>query len=61
MHGLFRVQRFQQDDAHIFVTEDQIEAEYDRVLKLIDLFYGIFGLSYRLRLGTQPDKAEGMI
>ncbi|MGH6922853.1 MAG: threonine--tRNA ligase [Propylenella sp.] len=54
LHGLLRVQMFSQDDAHIFVTEDQIEDEYGRILEICDQFYSIFGLQYRLRLGTRP-------
>ena len=45
----------QQDDAHLFITEDQIEAEYGRVLDIVARFYQIFDLSYRLRPGTRPD------
>jgi threonyl-tRNA synthetase len=71
LHGLLRVRKFQQDDAHIFVTEEQIEEEYDRILEIANLFYGIFGLKYSLRLGTRPrdfmgdpqtwDKAEAAL
>ena len=61
MHGLLRVRKFQQDDAHLFVTEDQIEAEYERVLELTGYFYGIFDLDYSLRLGTRPDHFIGDI
>jgi len=55
LHGLLRVQKFQQDDAHIFVTEDQLEQEYAGVLELVDLFYSIFDLKYSFRLGTRPE------
>jgi threonyl-tRNA synthetase len=55
LHGLLRVQKFQQDDAHIFVTEDQLEQEYDGVLEIVDLFYSIFDLKYSFRLGTRPE------
>lgn len=55
LHGLLRVQQFTQDDAHIFISEDQIAAEYGRIFELVDRFYSIFGLEYRLRLGTRPD------
>jgi threonyl-tRNA synthetase len=55
LHGLLRVQKFQQDDAHIFVTEDQIEQEFDGVFEIADLFYKIFNLKYALRLGTRPE------
>src|SRR5437588_8370047 len=44
LHGLMRAQKFQQDDAHIFVTEDQIEQEFDSVFEIADLFYKIFNL-----------------
>jgi threonyl-tRNA synthetase len=54
LHGLLRVQRFQQDDAHIFITEEQIAEEYGRLFELTDLFYRVFGLKYRMRLGTRP-------
>lgn len=59
LHGLLRVQKFQQDDAHIFITEDQIEEEYARIFALADLFYHVFGLTYKLRLGTRPDSYVG--
>ncbi len=59
LHGLMRVQRFQQDDAHIFVTEDQVEAEFERVFELIDHFYGLFGLDYEMSLSTRPESVLG--
>jgi threonyl-tRNA synthetase len=59
LHGLLRVRKFQQDDAHIFVTEDQIEEEFARILEIAQLFYGIFGLRYTLRLGTRPADLMG--
>jgi len=43
-----------QDDAHIFVTEEQIEEEYARILEITRIYYGIFDLQYSLRLGTRP-------
>src|SRR6266496_1573620 len=55
LHGLLRAQKFQQDDAHIFVTEDQLEQEYDGVLEITHLFYSIFDLKYSFRLGTRPE------
>jgi threonyl-tRNA synthetase len=55
LHGLLRVQKFQQDDAHIFVAPHQIEEEYQRIFDICERFYGIFDLSYRYRLGTRPD------
>jgi threonyl-tRNA synthetase len=59
LHGLLRAQKFQQDDAHIFVTEDQIEQEFDGVFEIADLFYKIFNLKYALRLGTRPEEYIG--
>lgn len=59
LHGLLRVRKFQQDDAHIFVTEEQIEEEFARILEIAQLFYGIFGLRYTLRLGTRPHDFMG--
>ena len=59
LHGLLRVRKFQQDDAHIFVTEDQIEDEYDRVFDIVHHLYALFDLRYRFRLGTRPDDFIG--
>jgi threonyl-tRNA synthetase len=59
LHGLLRAQKFQQDDAHIFVMEEQIEEEYDRILELTDRFYSIFDLKYSFRLGTRPESYIG--
>lgn len=55
LHGLLRTQKFQQDDAHIFITEDQIEEEYQRIFDIADQFYSIFDLKYTFRLGTRPE------
>jgi threonyl-tRNA synthetase len=59
LHGLLRVRRMQQDDAHIFVTPEQIGDEYARIFEICDLYYSIFGLRYELRLGTRPDDHIG--
>lgn len=59
LHGLLRVQKFQQDDAHIFVRTEQIREEYERIFDICDRFYSIFGLAYRFRLGTRPEKFIG--
>lgn len=59
LNGLFRVREFRQDDAHIFVTEDQIESEYKNILEITEKFYSIFGLQYRFRLGTRPKDFMG--
>ncbi len=61
LNGLLRVRSFRQDDSHNFVTEDQIEEEYKNILDIAELFYGIFGLQYKLRLGTRPDGFLGDI
>lgn len=55
LNGLFRVRTFTQDDAHIFVTPDQIEGEVKKVLDLIDRIYSVFGLSYTVELSTRPE------
>lgn len=60
LHGLFRVRNFTQDDAHIFMTPDQIESEIIGVIDLIDHFYkDIFGFEYHIELSTKPEKAIG--
>jgi threonyl-tRNA synthetase len=58
--GLFRVNRFTQDDTHIFCTEEQIESEITSLLKLIELYYKkTFNFEYRLELSTRPEKFLG--
>ncbi len=59
LNGLLRVQKFSQDDAHIFVTEDQIGEEYKRIIEIAKLFYSIFGIEFKIRLGTRPDDFMG--
>jgi threonyl-tRNA synthetase len=59
--GLFRVQQFTQDDAHIFVREDQIEEEIKNIIKLVDKIYKPFGLEYKAYLSTRPDDFMGEI
>ena len=59
LHGLMRVRCFTQDDAHIFMTPDQIESEILGVIKMIDKFYGIFGFKYTLELSTRPENSMG--
>ena len=61
LNGLFRVRTFTQDDAHIFMTEDQIESEIIRLINFIDRVYKIFNLSYDIELSTRPDKYIGDI
>jgi len=59
MHGLLRVQKFQQDDSHIFVTEEMIEEEFGRVVELANFFYSAFDLKYTIRLGTRGEGFMG--
>ncbi len=56
LNGLFRVRTFTQDDAHIFMTQDQIESEVIRLINFIDRIYSIFGLTYSIELSTRPEK-----
>ena len=55
LNGLFRVRTFTQDDAHIFMTEDQMEDEIIKIINLIDRFYKIFNLPYSVELSTRPE------
>ena len=59
LHGLSRVRMFTQDDAHIFMTEDQIQTEVLGIIEFIDHVYGIFGLEYHVELSTRPDDSLG--
>ncbi len=59
LSGLFRVRAFHQDDAHIFMTPEQIESEILGVLKLVERIYSTFGLSFHLELSTRPEKSIG--
>ncbi len=59
LNGMFRVREFHQDDAHIFITEEQIEEEYERLFALADQFYNLFGLKYQMKLSTRPDDFIG--
>ncbi|MBD5103665.1 MAG: threonine--tRNA ligase [Ruminococcaceae bacterium] len=59
LHGLFRVRCFTQDDAHIFMTEEQIPEEIKGVISLIDEVYGKFGFEYSLELSTRPVDSMG--
>lgn len=54
LNGLFRVRTFTQDDAHILLTEDQICDEIERIIKVYDQIYSIFGLNYHIELSTRP-------
>ncbi|MBC2696302.1 MAG: threonine--tRNA ligase [Desulfobacteraceae bacterium] len=59
LNGLFRVRAFHQDDAHIFMTEEQIEDEIVEVLRLVKRIYSTFGLGFHLELSTKPEKSIG--
>ena len=59
LHGLMRVRCFTQDDAHIFMTPEQVESEILGVMDMIDSFYGVFGFSYSLELSTRPEDSMG--
>jgi len=59
LHGLLRVRQFTQDDAHIFMTEEQICDEVIGVIELVDNIYTTFGLEYRIELSTRPEKSIG--
>ena len=59
-HGLFRVRSFVQDDAHIFCTPDQVEAEIQQTIEYVFFVYETFGFSdFRIELSTRPDKSIG--
>ncbi len=59
LSGLTRVRQFQQDDAHIFLKEDQIEDEVRRLVELIDYFYRTLGLEYTTKFATRPEQRIG--
>ena len=59
LSGLTRVRQFSQDDAHCFITEDQIGAEVERLLRLVGRVYRDFGLDYAVELSTRPDDCLG--
>eukprot|EP00850_Spirogloea_muscicola_P013987 SM000098S25067 [mRNA] locus=s98:80:6046:+ [translate_table: standard] len=61
LSGLTRVRRFQQDDAHIFCTESQIEEEVGGCLDFLQTAYGVFGFTFELVLSTRPEKYLGEI
>jgi threonyl-tRNA synthetase len=59
LSGLFRVRSFHQDDAHLYMTSDQIEDEILAILNLAERMYGAFGLGFHLELSTRPEKSIG--
>ena len=61
LHGLFRVRCFTQDDAHIFMTWEQMKDEIKNVVKLFDEVYSVFGLTYQIEVSTMPEDHMGDI
>ncbi|MBE6094599.1 MAG: threonine--tRNA ligase [Schwartzia succinivorans] len=59
LHGLFRVRNFTQDDAHLFMTLDQVEGEIQTTIDLFDEVYSVFGLTYTAELSTRPENSMG--
>jgi threonyl-tRNA synthetase len=59
LNGLFRVREFHQDDAHVFIRNDQVEEEFGRIMEMIKILYSAFNLPYRLRFGTRPENHMG--
>ncbi len=59
LNGMLRVRSFCQDDAHLFVREDQIEEEVKAAIRLVDAMYRAFGFSYTVELSTRPEKSLG--
>ncbi|HOQ00863.1 MAG TPA: threonine--tRNA ligase [Acetivibrio clariflavus] len=59
LHGLMRVRCFTQDDAHIFMTPEQVKDEVLGVINLIDDFYNVFGFKYHVELSTRPEDSMG--
>ena len=59
LHGMLRVRGFTQDDAHVFCTQDQVPAEIEALLDLVDEMLAVFGYGYSIELSTKPEKALG--
>jgi len=59
LNGLLRIREFRQDDAHIFITEDQIRESFQELFEITEKFYSVFGLNYSFRLGTRPESFMG--
>lgn len=59
LHGALRVRGFHQDDAHLFVREDQIADQIKDVLEIVDEIYSTFGMPYKIKLSTRPDDFMG--
>jgi len=61
LSGLTRVRQFSQDDAHCFVTPEQIGEEVERLIRLVQRVYGDFGLSFTAKLSTRPAEFMGEV
>ena len=61
LHGLMRVRCFTQDDAHLYMTPEQIPSEIAGVIDLVDKIYKVFGFEYRVELSTRPDDFMGQV
>ncbi|KAL4892597.1 hypothetical protein BDV59DRAFT_37100 [Aspergillus ambiguus] len=61
LSGLTRVRKFQQDDTHIFCTQDQITSEIEGLFDFLQSIYGLFGFTFKLKLSTRPEKYLGEI
>ena len=61
LHGLFRVRCFSQDDAHVFMTRDQMQDVIQETVRLFDEVYSTFGLSYTIELSTMPEDHIGTV
>src|SRR5699024_3638761 len=61
LHGLFRVRCFTQDDAHIYMTPEQMKDEIKNTVKLFDEVYSVFGLTYKIELSTMPEDHIGTV
>jgi len=61
LHGLMRVRCFTQDDAHLYMTKNQVKDEIIRAIELFDKVYSVFGLKYGVELSTRPEKAMGAV
>ena len=61
LHGLFRVRCFTQDDAHLFMTPEQLKDELKNVVRLFDEVYSVFGLPYKIELSTMPEDHIGTV
>ncbi len=61
LHGLFRVRCFTQDDAHVFMTREQMQDVIQETVRLFDEVYSVFGLSYEIELSTMPEDHIGTV